>query len=1318
MAVPRQLLRRSLLSIGAVVLLVVVAPLLAVAIGITVDAGPWRAQAAEAMASALHRKVSFDGPAEIHLSLQPSLHVGGIRIGNPPGFGATEFASLGDARFALDLMPLLRYQVSVHEVSARDVKVRLEATADGKFNWQFGTDAAMAAPKSAADAASPNALTRDDIKGVGIDRFSLERVAVEFVGANGKSHYFTLDALDGTAGVGKPLAVKMRGNVEQKFPYSVDIGGGPLSQLVAATGKWPLHFALAFAGTTLDLDGTLDHALDNGGGDIDFDLRTDDLSQIEKLLQIELPPVGATALAASVHWQPQQVRVSKLHGTMGKTSLDGHLEYSGAGPRPRLAGELDLPTLDLRPFLGQPVTDDEPPRSLLDTYRALEKQTFDLRRLALMDADVTLKVGRWLSIPGDVHDASLVVKLEDGVLHMPLAATVAQVPLAGEVVIDGKAAVPGFRLELKAADTRLGGLAALLAYIDGMDGDLDRFDFRILAKGENVGALTRSLDIRLGIDGGRLSYGNVEGGKPVEFRLDHFEVLLPPGAALTGRMQGSLLGEAFAAKFRTGDLPALARDLRWPLTFEAQASGARLDVAGVLAAPEVNDGIDMKFRLAAPRAGSVARWLGLSPDAEAKLLLSGHLRGESDEVWLRDFVFELGRTAMTGTFARTGADGPKPLIMAKLDIARVDAPELEKLLPPPKPAAPKPAATRTTLDIPILPKGIDLSDADIDIKLQRAVLEQVEITAVTFTGRVRDGRMEPSPFGATVAGTSFYGSAAVDLRSDVPEVALQLGASKVDIGELLRRLKVADGIEAGVEGMLVSLTGRGSRLAEILERSDFRAELIGGQMVLRDPAGKPLVTVDLTRSVAAAPPGKPVTLDIDGTIDQMPVTIRLATARLSDLARTGEQVPLHLSAEAAATRLELDGRVTLPVREQKGDLELTVSGANLNDLDKLAHVDLPPWGPWSFGGKFKASARGYEVPDLQVRVGSSTLGGRGTMTFSGVRPRIDVSLTAPNIQLDDFKLGDWSAAAKKPATTDRKLTPDEMRKQAREAAQSGQRLLSRATLLKQDAFLDVEVAQVLSGKDRLGSGRLHAQLQDARLELSPVEVNVPGGSARIELGYEPLPDNVNVKVRAQVRVDRFDYGVLARRIKPDTDLQGRFSFNLDLDSTAPLDGVMQKGNGKLDVAVWPINLKSGIFDMWAVNLFVALIPAVDDASASKVNCAIARFDLVDGKLRQDMVLIDTTRMRVGGTARVDFADETIAVHLQPQAKQPQFFSLATPIDVSGHVTAPKIALGGAIMSTIGNFFGSIVTTPFAMLTAKTIPRDGADVCEQGLRGGG
>ena len=75
------------------------------------------------------------------------------------------------------------------------------------------------------------------------------------------------------------------------------------------------------------------------------------------------------------------------------------------------------------------------------------------------------------------------------------------------------------------------------------------------------------------------------------------------------------------------------------------------------------------------------------------------------------------------------------------------------------------------------------------------------------------------------------------------------------------------------------------------------------------------------------------------------------------------------------------------------------------------------------------------------------------------------------------------------------MSVEEMRAKAKEGAAQAQKLLSRDTLLRADAYLDVGVEQVLSGADQLGSGKLHAQLQNAKLEFGPATVNVPGGSA-------------------------------------------------------------------------------------------------------------------------------------------------------------------------------------------------------------------------------
>jgi uncharacterized protein involved in outer membrane biogenesis len=933
-----------------------------------------------------------------------------------------------------------------------------------------------------------------------------------------------------------------------------------------------------------------------------------------------------------------------------------------------------------------------------------------------MDADLTLSVGRWLSLPGEVRDAQLGVKLEEGVLRAPVQATIAQVPLKGEAQIDGKAQVPSVSVELGAQHTRLGGLAALLAGIQGMQGDLDQFRFRVAGRGETLGELTRGVDVRLSIENSRLTYGNVEGGRPVDLRLALLDIRLPSGKPLSGRITGTLVGEPFQAQISAADLPTLARTLRSPLALSARATGATLRVEGTLAMPEANTGTDIAFRLSAPRAGDVARWLGLSPTAQASARVEGKVTIRQDEWRLSGFAFRLGRTAINAEVARVGI-GRQPLIKARLDVDQIDVQELESMLPPPKPQPAVPAArSGSTLDIPILPQGIDLTDADVEVRVRQAGTAPAEVRDATFTGRIREGRMTPSPFSAQVAGVPFSGAVALDLRGQVPEASLWLAAGPVDAGRLLRDLKVAQGIDAQVEAMRVQLIGRGSRLAEMLDRSALDADLDSGSLTLRDPAGKPLVAVAVSKGNVVAAPGQPVKLGIDGAIDRTPVTIRVETGAVRDFLRTGSKVPFALEASAAGARLDLTGKVSVPIAQLRGELELRIGGERLDTLNELARVQLPPWGPWSIGGQFATTANGYEVPDLQLRVRDGHLVGRGKYASGTLRPRVDVSLTAPRIQLDDFKFGAWSPFDKKPqAVADKPLDVEAMRAKAKEAAAQGQRLLSPETLRRLDAFLDVKVAEVLSGQDHLGSGTLHAQLADGRLEFGPAEVNVPGGSAMLSAAYEPT--DRDVAVQAQMRVDRFDYGILARRAKPGTDLAGSFSLRFDLSARAPtIDALMSRADGRIDVAVWPQNMRSGIFDLWAVNVFVALVPAVDPAAESKVNCAIGRFDLRSGKLTHDAILIDTSRMRVAGEGRVDFASETMAFKLAPRAKTAQFFSLSTPIQVTGKLTDFKIGVApGGVAETTVRFLTSLFVVPVQRLTEGQVPRDGADVCTNAMR---
>jgi uncharacterized protein involved in outer membrane biogenesis len=1278
--------------IAAVALVAVPLAVLAAiaALGVPVSAAPWRDQIGAVASHALGRPVTLEGPLELVFGLRTRLEVGGIRIHNPPGFATPAFAELGAARAEVELWPVLRRgQLRIRTLEAANVKVWLERTADGRRNWTF-------------DALSAEPDPDDEGSGVAvrIRNMTLRDLAVEHHAA-GRVRYFDLDALDAEAAWTRPIKATVRGRVEKKFPYLATLQGGPGRVFYRGDEPWPFTLDLEFADTRLHASGTAD--TNAGKAEFAFGFGTENLTRIEQLAQTRLPKVGVTSLAARVTAGPDAVAVDGIRGIMGVSEVAGHLAVALAGGRPRVTGELDVATFDLRPFLAEDATAPTPV-----TYASAEKQPVDLTALTVMDADLRVRVERWLGLPGDVRNAELDVRIQDGVLRAPLEAIVAEVPLAGRLDLDGAAAVPALALELGAKTSPLGRLAEVLTGLPGIQGTLGSFDLKLAGRGATLGELARDLEAKLAVAQARLTYGNVAGGRPVELALDAIDASIPRGQRLRGTARGTLAGERVTASLRGGDAPGLLRTASSPLDLQVHGAGVALSLTGTLARPEATRGHDLAFRLEGKRAGDLARWLGTAPNANAPVSIAGRGRVESDEWHVENLQLKLGRTEIAIDAHRTGI-GRQPIIVAAVRSPLIDVPELESIFP----ARAKPAQATGTIDVPILPHGIDLADADIGIGLERVAFARGDMTNGAVGLRLRGGRMEPSPFGAVFAGVPFAGTVALDLRSDNPELAIAMGAENVDLGKMLRTMRLAEDLDAAVDALRVQVLGRGRTLAELLERSSIDARLEGGAWRIHGPAGRRvLATIRLKEALAAAPPGKPVTLRIDGTLDEQPVAVRVTSGTLADFGPAAKFAPFSATAEAAGTRLALDGRVALPVSQATAVLKFDLSGAKLDSLNALAGTRLPPWGPWSASGPLRVTPNAYEVPDLDVRVGASRLAGQAKIDLARDKPRLEMKVGAPRVQLDDFRLDGWSAVEAKDAAPS---GVDAIREQAKGAATQVQALASADVLARFDADVDVEVAEVLSGADRMGDGRLRAQVTEGRVFIGPAEVNIPGGTVRLSTLYEPSA--AGVRVRTGAYVENFDYGILARRLRPGTAAQGLFSMNLELGSRAPsLAKVMEHANGRIDIAVWPQQLSSGVFDLWAVNVFLAALPAVDPSEEPVVNCVVARFNLRDGKLSDDAIIIDTSRMRVTGKGGADFRDETLAFRLQPQAKSAQFFSLATPVDVTGTLTDFRVGPSvGDVLLTLGRFFGSLVVVPFEWLTEGPIPRDGADVCVDPLR---
>jgi uncharacterized protein involved in outer membrane biogenesis len=194
-------------------------------------------------------------------------------------------------------------------------------------------------------------------------------------------------------------------------------------------------------------------------------------------------------------------------------------------------------------------------------------------------------------------------------------------------------------------------------------------------------------------------------------------------------------------------------------------------------------------------------------------------------------------------------------------------------------------------------------------------------------------------------------------------------------------------------------------------------------------------------------------------------------------------------------------------------------------------------------------------------------------------------------------------------------------------------------------------------------------------------------------------------------VENFDFGVIARKADPDSDIGGTLSLDVDLKSTAgSTSELMEQASGHFDISSHPVNLRAGVIDLWAVNL-IASIMAKGAENESQINCLVGRLKMENGILTPETFVIDTSKIRICGSGEADFKQRNFAFSVVPTPKRPQFFSLATPFKVSGDFEKFDMGVGpGGVIGTTISWVTSPLHVPLRALAGEKLPADGADVC--------
>ena len=463
----------------------------------------------------------------------------------------------------------------------------------------------------------------------------------------------------------------------------------------------------------------------------------------------------------------------------------------------------------------------------------------------------------------------------------------------------------------------------------------------------------------------------------------------------------------------------------------------------------------------------------------------------------------------------------------------------------------------------------------------------------------------------------------------------------------------------------------------------------------------------LERSSGSALPGEPLTLSMQGALLEHSFSGDLKLGSLKELIEENRSW-MALSLEIAGTRLDVQGDIDTLPDSHILQLKVGMAGETLSSLNQLVDLDLPPIKAYKAEAVLSQQEGQIDLSDFLIQAGESSLRGSMKMNLSSQPATASIELSSPLIQLDDFDVGEWSPEAADNGSRDNQATARD-KVPATAGDDQLQEILSPEVLKAVNVSLEVAVEKVLSGKDELGSGLLVGTLNEGRFKLDPVTLKLPGGSFELALSLKPGDTASDAEVRA--RVENFDFGVLARLMDPGSDIGGTINLDVNLKTVASsVSGLLERANGHFDVSGHPVNLRSGVMDLWAVNLIASIVEkgAKDE---SRINCLVSRLKMEDGILTPETFVIDTSRIRICGSGQADFKQENFRFSVVPTPKKPQFFSMAIPFQVSGEFSDFDMGIQpGGIIGTTVSWITSPLHVPLRKLAGAELPADGGDVC--------
>jgi len=377
----------------------------------------------------------------------------------------------------------------------------------------------------------------------------------------------------------------------------------------------------------------------------------------------------------------------------------------------------------------------------------------------------------------------------------------------------------------------------------------------------------------------------------------------------------------------------------------------------------------------------------------------------------------------------------------------------------------------------------------------------------------------------------------------------------------------------------------------------------------------------------------------------------------------------------------LTGNVTVPrpFDFRILDSRFEAEGADMKDLYFLTGVSLPDTGTYHLSGRFLRRDRHLEFQDLRATTGHSDAQGKVLIELKRPGPsHVEVDLQSQLLRLTD--LGRRAAGREPPdppAGQPKRVLPDTS--------------LQFAETRKRDTVLRFHGQTLEAGHVSVKSVDATVKFGDGIVTGGPISGIVRDGKVRVEFKIDASGE----RTAAEVDVRASNLKALDGNVQARMTLKGHGTSIREVASNASgtVTAVMPHGAVRSSLA------ELASFDLRALGLM-----ASGNSADTGIRCGVASFDVQDGTLTAQRLLLDTDPVLITGEGTIDLDSESLDLRINGRPKHPRL-RVRAPLLVRGTFGHPSFSIEPAksAMQAGGAIALGVLLTPVAAMLAFVDP---------------